>query len=916
MTMTAFGPYAGRTTLELDRLGRQGLYLITGDTGAGKTTIFDAITYALYGQASGDNRAPIMLRSKYAEPDTLTEVELIFDYSGRLYTIRRSPEYMKPKSRATGSVKVSAAAELYCPDGRIVTKVREVDRAIVEILGLERSQFTQIAMLAQGDFQKLLLAATEDRKKIFRKLFETETYYELQERLKEEANRLGREYENARQSVRQYIDGIICDERGMLSLDVAKAKRGELTLDETVELVERLNKTDEELEEKLRTEANDLNTRLTELTERLTKARETRKYEQSRERALEQLTSEKARREKLSADYDEVMSHEPELRWLGDGIAKLNAELPMYDERERLSRQTAALGISIDENTQRLLLLEKSESELQGLLKSQRDELQTLDDAREERARIEAELERLLRHKRELNTIKSALAEVGKAEAVLKSAQEQYLICAKNAEDAKKAYDAAHRAYLDEQAGILALELRDGEPCPVCGSVEHPKPASPPAGALTKVELERLRSKTELSDKQASDASVRANALLAALREKRANIQQIAAVPLSVSDYEDIEPALARGYDEIADAAYECNSRLEAAMTQIKRRSELTELISVGEGRLQELQTSKNQLTERVATDRSTKDAASERIAELRERLDYASRAEVVTELTAMDNKKRTLENSMKRIESELHESDKAIAAYTAAVNEAEAMLAEKLDIDIDAEAYRQTELEASRDKISAYSKQVAGRLMNNRLTLDNINLRLSASETLAREWGRLKSLSDTANGCVSGKEKLTLEAYVQISRFDRVIRRANLRFMVMTDGQYELKRCVDAANLQSQTGLDLNVIDHYNGSERSVKTLSGGESFMASLSLALGLADEVQASSGGIRLDTMFVDEGFGSLDEESLNQAMNALYGLAEGNRLVGIISHVSELKSRIDRQIVVTKSPDAGSSARILM
>lgn len=255
-------------------------------------------------------------------------------------------------------------------------------------------------------------------------------------------------------------------------------------------------------------------------------------------------------------------------------------------------------------------------------------------------------------------------------------------------------------------------------------------------GALTKVELERLRSKTELSDKQASDASVRANALLAALREKRANIQQIAAVPLSVSDYEDIEPALARGYDEIADAAYECNSRLEAAMTQIKRRSELTELISVGEGRLQELQTSKNQLTERVATDRSTKDAASERIAELCERLDHASRAEVVAELAAMDNKKRTLENSMKQIESELHESDKAIAAYTAAVNEAEAMLAEKLDIDIDAEAYRQTELEALRDKISVYSKQVAGRLMNNRLALDNINSKLSASETLAREWG------------------------------------------------------------------------------------------------------------------------------------------------------------------------------------
>lgn len=226
LTVSAFGPYAGKTVLDLDKLGENGLYLITGDTGAGKTTIFDAITYALYGEASGDNREPSMFRSKYAEATTPTEVELVFSYAGKTYTVKRNPEYERPKSRGEGFTTQKAEVQLKYPDGRVVTKQRDVDNAIRDIMGINRSQFLQIAMIAQGDFLKLLLAPTEERKKIFRQIFKTQLYQDLQDRLKKESSQLNDKCDAARNSIKQYIDGITCDENDVLSIEVEKAKNG------------------------------------------------------------------------------------------------------------------------------------------------------------------------------------------------------------------------------------------------------------------------------------------------------------------------------------------------------------------------------------------------------------------------------------------------------------------------------------------------------------------------------------------------------------------------------------------------------------------------------------------------------------------------------------------------------------------
>ena len=262
LTISAFGPYAGRMTIDMDALGTRGLYHITGKTGAGKTTIFAAITFALYGEPSGDSRSASQFRSKYADPQTPTEVELGFDYAGKRYTVRRNPEYERPKSRGEGLTEEKAAAELTLPDGRVITKRRDVDAAVAAIMGVDRGQFSQIAMLAQGDFLKLLLASTDDRKKIFRKLFSTQKYEDLQDRLKASSGALRKEYEELSRSIRQYVEGILCDEEDVLDIEVQKARAGKLPAEEVADLLHTLIAQDEQQAESVEKETGDLDGQL------------------------------------------------------------------------------------------------------------------------------------------------------------------------------------------------------------------------------------------------------------------------------------------------------------------------------------------------------------------------------------------------------------------------------------------------------------------------------------------------------------------------------------------------------------------------------------------------------------------------------------------------------------------------------
>lgn len=354
LTVSAFGPYAGKTVLDLDKLGENGLYLITGDTGAGKTTIFDAITYALYGEASGDNREPSMFRSKYAEATTPTEVELVFSYAGKTYTVKRNPEYERPKSRGEGFTTQKAEVQLIYPDGRVVTKQRDVDNAIRDIMGINRSQFLQIAMIAQGDFLKLLLAPTEERKKIFRQIFKTQLYQDLQDRLKKESGQLNDKCDAAHNSIKQYIDGITCDENDVLSIEVEKAKNGLLPVKDVMDLIDRLLTQDRGKKTDIQKSISDADKALEIVNANLGKIEAKEQTQKALDQAQNSLTRENEASLALKAAFDIEKGKISEREQLAEEKARIEAEFPRYEALAVLEKQIKNDENAISKNERQL----------------------------------------------------------------------------------------------------------------------------------------------------------------------------------------------------------------------------------------------------------------------------------------------------------------------------------------------------------------------------------------------------------------------------------------------------------------------------------------------------------------------------------------------------------------------------------
>ena len=916
LTISAFGPYAGREVLDLDRLGESGLYLITGDTGAGKTTIFDAITYALYGDASGENREPAMFRSKYAAPETATEVELVFSYAGKTYTVRRNPEYERPKTRGEGTTKQKAEAELTYPDGRVVTKQREVDAAIRDIMGMNRSQFLQIAMIAQGDFLKLLLAPTEERKAIFRQIFKTKLYQDLQTKLSDEARTLSRQREAAAQSLRQYVGGIEVEESDLLRPKADEAKAGALPLEETTALLDALIGQDAARADALDAQLRKLDGALERVNENLGMLDARDKAERAiAQKEAEQQTEAsrlKARQETLQALRDAAPKTEQDTK----EKTLLEDTLPRYDALETLSK--ALREAETDLEKKQAELQEKSaQSEADDTaLASRREALQALTGAGEAKQILLQARDKTEQLLEKLQSLSGALKSHASRRTSLDALQADYQKAETLRETASHQYEADYRAFLNEQAGIIAETLTPGQPCPVCGSLEHPSPARKSETAPTEAQLKQRKAAADEAAKAAEEKSracAAASAECAALKE--AAQAQIAALwPEETIDSAEERIRLTQT-EQTANLA-DLNAKIRAEEENLARKEALEKAIPAQEAALAALKDGVGALRSEIAgLDAAIKEKKAQLEAD-RKALRYDSRAQAEKAVRTLEDQIRTQKAALAQAEKDAQESEKQMEALAAAIKELRGQIAGEVALDRAAEEERKAALTAERKEAELDAKRIHARLETNRKALEIIRAGAGDLQALEQRYTWIRALANTANGTISGKEKIMLETYIQMNYFDRIIARANTRFMVMSGGQYELKRRREAENNRSQSGLDLNVIDHYNGTERSVKTLSGGESFKASLSLALGLSDEIQSSAGGVQLDTMFVDEGFGSLDEESLNQAMRALVSLADGNRLVGIISHVAELKTRIDRQILVTKTPAGGSRAEIVV
>lgn len=918
LTMSAFGPYAGVQMLDMAQLGAEGLYLVTGDTGAGKTTIFDAICYALYDEPSGASRDARMMRSTYADVDTDTYVELTFDHMGKTYRVKRNPSYERRKKKGEGTTLQDAAAELYLPDDSVIANRTKVNSYLQELLGVDREQFSQISMLAQGEFKELLVAESGDRQKIFSKLFHTSRYFVLQKRLQDETRKLQSERDDMKKSIEQYISGIVFGEDDPLGLSVQKAKDGQMPIDEVITLIGKLIVTEKARTDSYEKQIGTLETRVGELDTLIGKAQQTEKARVQLEKAHLELANVQNDRTAAEAELNRTKEALPETEELQRQAAVINNELPNYEKldekRKNIADEEQLLQRQNEQAEKCRMLVAGKQKSIEKL----RQEQTQLADVGEKIVAITASREKMADAVDYLNGISRLLMEYSRRKQAVDKAQKQYLFDNETYTRKQDKYENMSTLYRNAQAGILAKDLKEGQACPVCGATEHKHLAELPNEAPTEAQLEDSKKDADKARDRANASATDAKVKLASVTEIRNSIIEQAGKKFdNPEDIDGLPEKVEKNigyYDEkIADT----DRQIEAERKRVSRRDELAaklpqeeEAFAGMQVKLAELERNISALTAKVVSDR-------EQVTELAAGLRFRNRSEAETQMNEILGRAKKLQDSFDVAEKRYNAVIQNIKTLEGQIKALTDTLesAEKLEL-----AKLEEDKNAARDelgRIRLLMQDGNSRIRANETAMANIGRKSDELAAKEKEYVSVKSLYDTASGNVSGKNKINLEAYIQMSYFDRIIQRANLRFLKMSDGQYELGRVTDSSDKRSQIGLDLCVVDHYNGSRRDVKSLSGGESFMASLSLALGLSDEVQASAGGIQIDTMFVDEGFGSLDtEKTLPQAYKALVSVTEGRKLVGIISHVTELKEKIDKQIVVEKDRTGRAKARLVM
>lgn len=978
LKMTAFGPYAGETVLDLRKLGTGGLYLIAGDTGAGKTTIFDGIMYALYGTTSGESRSGSSMRSGYASPDLMTSVELTFEYRGKEYNIRRNPAQQRPKKRGTGMVEVGADAELTMPDGKIITGVSPVNQAVKEITGLDHRQFAGIAMIAQGEFRKLLNATTDERKKIFRELFDTKIYDQFQTDIKNLGLDLNRKYHDLQirsGEILASIEGVnpeipedllallpengepVNDEETTENQEEEKGSdsEGEYSPELVIRLAAEGKGSIEDVPEALALlkERNDSKNRQVD---------EIRQIIYGEIEKTDKLLETGRQRDKQEAELSQA---EKDVSMLKEKLKESEADLRGWEDREKLTeqygRRQAILEKQLEDYSkldQILRAIEEGEKET----KEKKDEAENLEKNVTDKKK---NLEQLSEREKALQGCEGRKAETGekgkavkssidsltnllddidqgeKLEAELASAEEAFRKKTGEEMEKNRIYEDLYHRFLASQAGIMARDLQDGMPCPVCGSTDHPAPADVTDETGEPVEkkdldkakgaLDRSRKELENQGNNCSSLRSRLGTLMTALWKRAAENQVIEEdqIPKTWQDFNENNEIQGAGSelietlkkqteakkDELQKIRNSLVDEYRIASRQVDELNHLRENIPVLRQQLNEENDKITSVRSQVVSTEAKLEALRTRKSELSAGLEYGSRKEAEKEIKSLADKQAEIKNGLKAAADNKGSAERQLSSAESRYGTLHRALAALPAVDTEKEAARRQVLAAGRQRCDGLAADLGARGRALASALGSVKSNLKEEAKVLEQLTDVKELSDTFNGSLSGKDKIQLETYIQMHYFDRIISRANTRFMIMSSGQFELVRRTTASDRKSQSGLELDIIDHYNGTEREVNTLSGGESFLASLSLALGLADEIQASAGGIKLDTMFIDEGFGTLSPEFLDHAVRALADLAEGNRLVGIISHVEELKNRIDKQILITKDPATGSRARII-
>lgn len=929
LKMSAFGPFAGLTTLRLDALGTDGLYLITGDTGAGKTTIFDAIIYALYGEASGNIRTTDMLRSKYANADTATFVELTFVFKDKTYIVRRNPEYLRPSKRGEGRfTKESAKAQLTMPDKEVITGLVSVNNKIIEIIGLNKNQFSQIAMLPQGEFMRLLLADTKQRIEIFREIFDTEPYLLLQDRIKRDANELYRLVSDYKKSMAQYVADVYCDENSEYNQALINIKNdSQMSIKEILDIIDKIIAQDKSCADEYDKAIISIDKGIDQLNSKLTIAIQTERIKDDYKSALTQLNNLTEEYENVYSIYKAECEKDSERNELSLNIEKSSEKLESYELLEKYKKDYEKKLDKINNITQDIHEDTNSLNECIKQIDNCKKEAEILKNTELEIEKLNSKISDIIKKKEGVEYLKDVFERKIKAVSQADEAKDRYMSAFAAYEEANNRYLKMEKAFFNEQAGIMAAALEEGQPCPVCGSVTHPVPAVAGDDAPTEMQLKKYKIYVEDKSKECSELSSQSG-LLSGQAESMNNMFFSSIVNFNTqwkealdnsSDDETIRVDIIQLLADLGKILDEAMLEKKNADENISKYNNLIKMLSDYDKKVEQFKDKINKSKNELAILSTQNENMQKQISQLEKELGNKDIMQAKKLINDMKLKKVQLDKAYEAAKKQYDEYTINIKTLKNRISDLQKQIShtdkqKTPDIDIPMYEKQLEDMKKERLKLREKKNIVDIRIANNEKIYKSIERVNEKSEKSEKHYSWLRTLSDTVNGSLSGKSRIKLETYVQMSFFDRIIMRANTRFMRLTDGQYELKRSDSKDNYKNQTGLELDIIDHYNGTIRSVKSLSGGEAFEASLSMALGMSDEIQSRSGGIQIDTMFIDEGFGSLDDESLSQAVKVLNSLSSSDRLIGIISHVSVLKDRIDKQIVVSKGKTGGSSAVI--